>query len=210
MLTNFMNYSRSKIRLFNKKQIKQISLWLVAVVAFELLFFPIPTLAGQTEEPAVTTTATSLNFNLETNNIVPRDLAGDRWSLRLPQEEVLVEDVKKVEGQFSGRLTKSRKVVLTAYNSDKAQCDNSPCITANGFNVCKHGIEDTVAANFLPMGTKIRIPALFGDRIFVVRDRMAKRHQNRVDIWMKNYSSAIKFGIKTATIEIVPTELASK
>lgn len=205
-----MNYSRSKIRLFNKKQIKQISLWLVAVVAFELLFFPIPTLAGQTEEPAVTTTATSLNFNLETNNIVPRDLAGDRWSLRLPQEEVLVEDVKKVEGQFSGRLTKSRKVVLTAYNSDKAQCDNSPCITANGFNVCKHGIEDTVAANFLPMGTKIRIPALFGDRIFVVRDRMAKRHQNRVDIWMKNYSSAIKFGIKTATIEIVPTELASK
>lgn len=205
-----MNYSRSKIRLFNKKQIKQISLWLVAVVAFELLFFPIPTLAGQTEEPAVTTTATSLSFNLETNNIVPRDLAGDRWSLRLPQEEVLVEDVKKVEGQFSGRLTKSRKVVLTAYNSDKAQCDNSPCITANGFNVCKHGIEDTVAANFLPMGTKIRIPALFGDRIFVVRDRMAKRHQNRVDIWMKNYSSAIKFGIKTATIEIVPTELASK
>ncbi len=205
-----MNYSRSKIRLFNKKQIKQISLWLVAVVAFELLFFPIPTLAGQTEESAVTTTATSLSFNLETNNIVPRDLAGDRWSLRLPQEEVLVEDVKKVEGQFSGRLTKSRKVVLTAYNSDKAQCDNSPCITANGFNVCKHGIEDTVAANFLPMGTKIRIPALFGDRIFVVRDRMAKRHQNRVDIWMKHYSSAIKFGIKTATIEIVPTELASK
>lgn len=205
-----MNYSRSKIRLFNKKQIKQISLWLVAVVAFELLFFPIPTLAGQTEESAVTTTATSLSFNLETNNIVPRDLAGDRWSLRLPQEEVLVEDVKKVEGQFSGRLTKSRKVVLTAYNSDKAQCDDSPCITANGFNVCKHGIEDTVAANFLPMGTKIRIPALFGDRIFVVRDRMAKRHQNRVDIWMKHYSSAIKFGIKTATIEIVPTELASK
>lgn len=205
-----MNYSRSKIRLFNKKQIKQISLWLVAVVAFELLFFPVPTLASQTEESVVTTTATSLSFNLETNNIVPRDLAGDRWSLRLPQEEVLVEDVKKVEGQFSGRLTKSRKVVLTAYNSDKAQCDDSPCITANGFNVCKHGIEDTVAANFLPMGTKIRIPALFGDRIFVVRDRMAKRHQNRVDIWMKNYSSAIKFGIKTATIEIVPTELASK
>ena len=205
-----MNYSRSKIRLFNKKQIKQISLWLVAVVAFELLFFPVPTLASQTEESVVTTTATSLSFNLETNNIVPRDLAGDRWSLRLPQEEVLVEDVKKVEGQFSGRLTKTRQVVLTAYNSDKAQCDDSPCITANGFNVCKHGIEDTVAANFLPMGTKIRIPALFGDRIFVVRDRMAKRHQNRVDILMKNYGSAIKFGIKTATIEIITSELASK
>ncbi|HPW44684.1 MAG TPA: hypothetical protein PLX67_03165, partial [bacterium] len=142
------------------------------------------------------------------NNIIPRDLTNDRWSLRLPPEEVLVEDVKKVEGQFSGRLTKTRQVVLTAYNSDKAQCDDSPCITASGFNVCQHGIEDTVAANFLPLGAKIKIPALFGDRVFVVRDRMAKRYQNRVDIWMKEYSAAIKFGIKTATIEILPAELA--
>ncbi len=205
-----MDYSRSKIRLFNKKQTKQISLWLVAVVAFELLFFPWPTLATDRADKQPVLTAEALSFDLEANNIVPRDLTGDRWSLRLPQDEIVVEDNQKANGQFSDRLTKSRKVVLTAYNSDKAQCDDSPCITASGFNVCQHGIEDTVAANFLPLGAKIKIPALFGDRVFVVRDRMAKRHQNRVDIWMKDYGSAIKFGIKTATIEILPAEVAYK
>lgn len=205
-----MDYSRSKIRLFNKKQTKQISLWLVTVVAFELLFFSWPVLAADRSDQQPVLTAETLSFHLEANNIMPRDLIGDRWSLRLPQDEIVVEDNQKINEQFNGQLIKSRQVVLTAYNSDKAQCDDSPCITASGFNVCQHGIEDTVAANFLPLGVKIKIPALFGDRVFVVRDRMAKRHQNRVDIWMKDYSSAIKFGIKTATIEILPSELAYK
>ena len=93
--------------------------------------------------------------------------------------------------------------VMTAYNSEVGQTDDSPCITANGFNVCKHGIEDTVAANFLKMGTKVRMPDLYGDRIFIVRDRMNKKHPNRVDIWMKDRPSAIKFGVKTVKIEVV-------
>jgi 3D (Asp-Asp-Asp) domain-containing protein len=92
---------------------------------------------------------------------------------------------------------------MTAYNSEPGQTDNSPCITANGFNVCEHGVEDTIAANFLKFGTKVRIPELFGDRVFVVRDRMNKRYSNRVDIWMNNYSDAIKFGVKTAKIEVL-------
>jgi len=92
---------------------------------------------------------------------------------------------------------------MTAYNSEAAQTDGSPCITANGFNVCKHGIEDTVAANFLPMGTKIRIPDLFGDKIFTVRDRMNKRYGERVDVWMINRSDALKFGVRKAKIEVV-------
>ena len=93
--------------------------------------------------------------------------------------------------------------VMTAYNSEVGQTDNSPCITANGFNVCEHGIEDTVAANFLKLGTKVKIPDLYGDRIFVVRDRMNQKHPNRVDIWMKDRSSAIKFGVKTVKIQVV-------
>jgi 3D (Asp-Asp-Asp) domain-containing protein len=92
---------------------------------------------------------------------------------------------------------------MTAYNSEVGQTDDSPCITANGFNVCKHGIEDTIAANFLKMGTKVRIPELFGDRIFVVRDRMNARHANRVDVWFKDRSAAIKFGIRVAKIEVL-------
>lgn len=93
--------------------------------------------------------------------------------------------------------------VITAYNSEVGQTDDSPCITANGFNVCKHGVEDTIAANFLKMGTKVKIPELYGDRVFVVRDRMNKKHPNRVDIWMKDRSSAIKFGVKTAKIQVL-------
>ena len=93
--------------------------------------------------------------------------------------------------------------VITAYNSEAAQTDDSPCITANGFNVCKHGEEDTIAANFLKFGTKVQIPELFGDRVFTVRDRMNKKHPNRVDVWMVDRHDAIHFGVKTAKIQVV-------
>ena len=95
-------------------------------------------------------------------------------------------------------------VTLTAYNSEVAQTDGDPCTTANGFNVCKHGIEDTVAANFLPMGTVITIPDLFGDKEFVVRDRTSTRfNDKRTDIWMKTRSDAMQFGIRHAHIVVV-------
>lgn len=92
---------------------------------------------------------------------------------------------------------------ITAYNSEAAQTDTSPCITANSFNVCEHGVEDTIAANFLKFGTKVKIPELFGDRVFIVRDRMNKKHPNRVDIWMKDKTDARKFGVKVAQIQVI-------
>lgn len=92
---------------------------------------------------------------------------------------------------------------ITAYNSEIAQTDDDPCTTANGFNLCQHNQEDTVAANFLKFGTKIKIPELFGDKIFVVRDRMNKKHNNRLDIWMKNRQDAMNFGVKTAQIQVL-------
>lgn len=101
------------------------------------------------------------------------------------------------------KIIKVSTNTITAYNSEAAQTDSSPCITANGFNVCKHGIEDTIAANFLPFGTKVKIPDLFGDRVFVVRDRMNKKHPNRVDVWMQDRSDAIKFGVKVAKIQVI-------
>jgi len=92
---------------------------------------------------------------------------------------------------------------MTAYTSEVAQTDASPCTTANGFNVCNHGIEDTIAANFLPFGTKVKIPDLFGDRIFVVRDRMNRRHATRVDVWMKDKRDAMQFGIRKTRILVL-------
>lgn len=92
---------------------------------------------------------------------------------------------------------------ITSYTSEAAQTDASPCITANGFNLCKHGIEDSIAANFLPFGTRVRIPELFGDRIFIVRDRMHSRFKTRVDVWMRDKDEAIHFGLKNTKIEVV-------
>ncbi|MFA6514094.1 MAG: hypothetical protein WCT50_02250 [Patescibacteria group bacterium] len=101
------------------------------------------------------------------------------------------------------KIVRTSTHTMTAYNSEPGQTDDSPCITANGFNVCKHGEEDTIAANFLKFGTKVMIPELFGDRVFTVRDRMNQKHPNRVDVWMKDHSNAMKFGVKVAKIQVI-------
>jgi 3D (Asp-Asp-Asp) domain-containing protein len=94
--------------------------------------------------------------------------------------------------------------VLTAYTSEAAQTDDSPCITANGFDLCKHGREDTVAINGVKMGTRVRFPELFGNRVFVVRDRMNSRYgSNRADVWMLSKANAISFGVRVARMEVL-------
>ncbi|MFH1713324.1 MAG: 3D domain-containing protein, partial [Candidatus Jacksonbacteria bacterium] len=60
-----------------------------------------------------------------------------------------------------------------------------------------------VAANFLPFNTKIKIPDIFGDKIFIVEDRMNRRFQNRVDIWMETRQEAMQYGVRQVKIEIL-------
>lgn len=115
----------------------------------------------------------------------------------------LLSKPEDIEMKSEIKVTRSSFHTLTAYNSEAAQTDDSPCITANGFDVCAHGIEDTIAANFLKFGTKVRIPELFGDRIFIVRDRMNKRYPDRVDVWFLSKSEARQFGVRHATIEVI-------
>jgi len=93
-------------------------------------------------------------------------------------------------------------VPITAYTSDVYQTDDTPCITASGLDVCERDIENVVAANFLPIGTRVRIPELFGDRVFYVEDRMNSRYYYKMDVWMKEYSQAKTFGVQYATIEV--------
>jgi 3D (Asp-Asp-Asp) domain-containing protein len=101
------------------------------------------------------------------------------------------------------RVVRSYTVSSSAYNSEPGQTDNSPCTTANGYNVCTADEENVVAANNLKFGTKIRIPDQFGDRIFTVQDRMNSRYKTNVDIWMRNRADAIKYGRRTVRIEVV-------
>jgi len=91
-------------------------------------------------------------------------------------------------------------VPTTAYTSDPAETDSTPFTTADGSRV-RDGI---VAANFLPHGTRIRIPDYFGNKVFEVHDRMNKRYQTRVDIWMVHKSDAYAWGVRNVKIEILP------
>jgi len=87
---------------------------------------------------------------------------------------------------------------ITAYSSTVDQCDSTPFITANGTFV--H--DGVVAANFLPFGTKIKIPELFGDKVFSVEDRMNEKYHYRVDIWMTTRELAKQLGVKYVKIEV--------
>ncbi len=89
-------------------------------------------------------------------------------------------------------------VPSTAYNSLAGQTDSTPFITASGTRT-RHGV---VAANFLPIGTRIKIPEYYGDQIFIVEDRMNRRYDKKIDIWMESYDDAIQFGARNITVEV--------
>lgn len=99
----------------------------------------------------------------------------------------------------------TKRVWLTAYSSSVDETDDTPFITASGAHV-RAGI---VATNFLPFGTKIKIPSVFGENIFVVEDRMHPRKQGIVDIWMPSKKEALRFGSFKADIVIVADERQS-
>ena len=88
---------------------------------------------------------------------------------------------------------------VTAYTSVPDETDSTPFITASG-ELVRDGI---VATNLLPFGTKVTIPALFGNKIFVVEDRMNERMKNSLDIWMQTKGKALLFGVHYDTDVLV-------
>lgn len=168
----------------NKMQ--QISIFVLIVFIFQFIFFYTPTLAKEQRK----TYAPEIRIREITPIKSPKNIF---TKIKIEDKEIVQKDI----------ILSISVHLITAYNSETGQTDNSPCITANNFNVCNRGVEDTIAANFLKFGTKVKIPELFGDRVFIVRDRMNKRYPNRIDIWMKNKKDAMKFGSKIAKIEII-------
>lgn len=121
----------------------------------------------------------------ETGQIVQDD-ASDRGLKLMPTY------TGRLNGAGNAPAVRTLRTTLTAYSSTPEECDDSPFITADGSHV-RDGI---VAANFLKFGTRIRIPELFGDKVFEVHDRMNARFSNRIDIWMEKVEDNRKFGIK--------------
>lgn len=98
------------------------------------------------------------------------------------------------------RIIKKVNVIVTGYSSSIFETDDDPYTTAAGTQV-REGI---VANNLLPIGTKIKIPELYGEKIFVVEDRMHwKKGYYHVDIWFPSYWQAKNFGAKKTRIEIL-------
>jgi len=108
------------------------------------------------------------------------------------------EEISEVKPLHAKAESISVTAVVTAYSSSPDETDDDPFITAAGTAV-RDGI---IATNMLPFGTKVRIPELFGDRIFVVEDRMHQRFRDRIDIWFSSKKGAREFGKRIAHIEI--------
>jgi len=113
-------------------------------------------------------------------------------------------DAKEENTEENNKINKTEKtkiikklVLVTAYSSTVDQCDSTPFITANG----THVHDGTIAANFLKFGTKVRFPSLYGDKVFIVEDRMKSNY--KVDIWFPTRQEAINFGAKRVEMEIL-------
>jgi len=125
------------------------------------------------------------------------------FTLKAASENLENQKVSLVAPIQEVKILDTYKLSITAYSSTVDQCDSTPCITANGFDLCAHNQEDVIAANFLPFGTKVRIPELFGDRIFTVQDRMNARYYYHADVWMKTRKAASEFGLAYTRLEVI-------
>ena len=89
---------------------------------------------------------------------------------------------------------------VTAYNSVPGQTDKTPCISADGTNICerhKKG-ECIIAANGYPFNTRLRIDTV---GICTVADRMHPKFSHRVDLFMdKDVEGAKNFGKRKLVI----------
>lgn len=129
-------------------------------------------------------------------------LASDDEPASTLERSVLVQDTSllSITPHYVSRLPKDPiDVIVTAYSSTPGQTDDTPFTTAAQTQVR----EGVIAANFLPFGTKVVFPELYGNRVFVVEDRMHPRKKYQVDIWFPNYEQAKNFGAKATTIQVV-------
>lgn len=125
-------------------------------------------------------------------NIWVKPALGDWPPDQKGENNVVFKEVKKV--------AKTMKIVVTAYSSTEAQTDDTPFITASN-TLVRDGI---IASNLLPFGTKVRFPELNPKKIYIVEDRLALKNSHKVDIWFPSVESALNFGVKVLTMEVLP------
>ncbi len=119
--------------------------------------------------------------------------------LQVIQQTTLLPLISHLSSENIETLEKF-EVIVTAYSSSVWETQGDPFITASGARV-EDGI---VANNFLPFGSQIRLPKIFGDKIFTVKDRMhSRKGPYQIDVWFSSREEALEFGAKLTEMEIV-------
>ncbi|MFA5358669.1 MAG: hypothetical protein WC310_02515 [Patescibacteria group bacterium] len=182
---NLKKLVKNSLKLAKHLNCKWLEMTVLAIFLVEFMF------------PQIT-----LAQSLENQNYSEIEGTTATTDLRFPEAKVDLNS-KSLPMAMDKEAKKTIWITITAYSSTVDQCDSTPCITANGFNLCENNQENVVAANFLPFGSEIRMPELFGDRVFTVQDRMNARYTQRMDIWMKTREAAKAFGVKYVKVELL-------
>lgn len=168
------------MRGFKRKKIRiKEAVFLISLLGIFGIFFPI---YGDEEIRPILSSFSENNFFVSSGNTL------------LSFESPLKPRIK---------IIKRIRVFVTGYSSSIDETDDTPEITASG-NRVRDGI---CANNLLPFHTKIRLPELFGNKIFSVEDRMSPdKSLYHVDIWFPTKEEALKFGAKLTYLEIIKEE----
>lgn len=122
--------------------------------------------------------------------------------------------------EASAQASGQRVMILeaTAYTSSPRETWGNPFITATGTRT-RIGVlavsRDLLSV--LPYGTRVRLrdlgtvhgrgkgqfDAFFREVVFVVEDTMNARWRNRVDVWMPDRATALRFGRRIVELEIL-------
>ena len=125
----------------------------------------------------------------------------EKIEYRLPLGVIIVNanSILQAKSPSTYELASKFLMQVTAYSSSVDETDSTPHVTASGTRT-RDGV---VASNVFPIGTQVKIPDLFGEKILVVEDRMHGRFSDRIDIWMPSKWQALRFGKKQAEVEII-------
>ncbi len=125
----------------------------------------------------------------------------EKIEIRLPLGVIIINANSILQAKSPSQPEWASKFVMyvTAYSSSEDETDSTPHVTASGTRT-RDGV---VATNIFPIGTQVKIPELFGEKVLVVEDRMHKRFTDRIDVWMPSKWQALTFGKQRAAVEIV-------
>lgn len=158
-----------------KRQKTHFQKGMITLMLFALLSFHIPQAFAENDPYSVPE-------NWPSNWVAP--FADEKKQETVAAPEAVAAD------PMENRVVKYTKIVAaTAYSSDIHQTDAYPFRPAMAMDfrdvVAQKGEVNCIAHNDLRLGTEVRFPELFGDKVYTVCDRMNARYtgHNRVDFY---------------------------